>query len=178
MAELFIKCDTDDVRGMYESHTFSYKGDSGLNLFFPRDQLIPGNSTVLVDLSISCEMKKYVTGFKLGNTELFVNTSYLMIPRSSIYKTPLRQANSIGLIDSKYRGNIKVAIDNIRSDPFTVRKGSSLFQVITPSLEQFNVVLTDKLSESDRNEGFGSSDRKSELTVDHSTPIYFDLKIE
>ena len=39
-------------------------------------------------------------------------TGYYSYPRSSISKTPLLLANNVGIIDSGYRGNIKVAFDN------------------------------------------------------------------
>ena len=37
------------------------------------------------------------------------------MPRSSISKTPLRLANSIGLIDGGYRGEIMAPCDNIKN---------------------------------------------------------------
>ena len=37
------------------------------------------------------------------------NIGYYLYPRSSISKTPLILANSVGIIDSGYRGNIKAA---------------------------------------------------------------------
>ena len=36
---------------------------------------------------------------------------FYVYPRSSISKTPLRMANSVGIIDSGYRGNLKFAVD-------------------------------------------------------------------
>ena len=156
--DLFIKCENDNVRKMYENHGFFFKGDSGLDLFFKETQVIPGNSTVLVDLGIACELKEKNTVFRIGNTELFVNKSFFLMPRSSIYKTPLRLANSVGLIDAGYRGNLMVAVDNIKSESYTIKKNDRLFQIVSADLEPFNIVLTDKLSESRRNAGgFGST---------------------
>ena len=43
----------------------------------------------------------------------YLPTSYMLVPRSSISKTPLRMANSIGIIDAGYRGEIMAAVDNI-----------------------------------------------------------------
>jgi dUTP pyrophosphatase len=157
MAKLFIKTDNESIAKMYTEHSAAYEGDSGIDLFFPENLIIPAKGTVLIDLGVSCEMRHTSKVFKLGETQLFVNKSYLLIPRSSIYKTPLRQCNSMGLIDSKYRGNIKVAVDNISDKPYEVKKGQKLFQIITGDLEPFTLVLTDSLTESARGLGFGSS---------------------
>jgi dUTP pyrophosphatase len=158
MAKLFIKAETEEIGKMYTEHSSAYEGDSGIDLFFPENIIIPAKGTVLIDLLIACEMRHTSNVFKLGETQLFVNKSYLLIPRSSIYKTPLRQCNSMGLIDSKYRGNIKVAVDNISDKSYEIKKGQKLFQIITGNLEPFTLVLTDNLSDSSRGKlGFGSS---------------------
>mgnify|MGYP001562240565 CR=1 FL=1 len=156
--ELHIKA-SPEVLSFYEDHSFAEKGDSGLDLFFPNDIIIPAHKTVLVDLGISCELKVIQTNFKLGSENiLYVNKSLLMMPRSSIYKTPLRMANSLGLIDSEYRGILKVPIDNISDIDYNIKKGQKLFQLVAPNLEQFNIVLSDKLSSTERGQkGFGSS---------------------
>jgi dUTPase len=52
-----------------------------------------------------------------------VSFPYFIFPRSSIWKKPLRLANSTGIIDSGYRGEIGVALDNIRDEPFVIEKG-------------------------------------------------------
>ena len=41
----------------------------------------------------------------ISNSKTF-NTGYYMYPRSSLSKTKLRLANSVGIIDSGYRGNL------------------------------------------------------------------------
>jgi len=81
------------------------------------------------------------------------------MPRSSIYKTPLRLANTIGLIELKYRGHIIAAIDNIRNNPYKSVRGERLFQLVSPSLDTFNVVVTiNDLSTTQRGSGgFGST---------------------
>ena len=86
------------------------------------------------------------------------NVSYFVIPRSSISKTPLMLANSIGLIDAGYRGSIFAPVYNTSDSPYVVHKGTKLFQVILPSLEHFDIEFVDSLSETERGDkGFGSS---------------------
>lgn len=156
--ELHIKL-SEEVKEFYIDHTFAEKGDSGLDLFFPRDILIPANSTVLVDLDIQCELKVIDTHFKFGTTNsLYRNKSLFMMPRSSIYKTPLRMSNSVGLIDSAYRGMLKIPLDNIRDQDYLIKRGQKLCQLVAPDLEQFNLVISDSLTATIRGEkGFGSS---------------------
>jgi dUTP pyrophosphatase len=170
--DLCIKCEDNDVKDMYVNHGFFYKGDSGIDIFFKEKQTIPKGSTVLIDLGIACEMKEKNTVFNFGKVELFVNKSYFLMPRSSIYKTPLRLSNSVGLIDSCYRGNLKVALDNFSDKDYTVHKGERLFQIVSGNLEPFNIILTDKLSETRRGQsGFGSSNNLSNSSSSGNSSI-------
>jgi len=53
----------------------------------------------------------------------------LLLPRSSIAVTPYRMANSIGLIDQGYRGEVKAKVDVIQSGQHVVEQGTRLFQI-------------------------------------------------
>lgn len=68
------------------------------------------------------------------DTETGLFRAYWMSPRSSISKTPLRLANSLGLIDAGYRGTLLAAVDLLGSDDFAVHEGDRYFQVVTPDL--------------------------------------------
>ena len=83
-----------------------------------------------------------------------------LLPRSSLSKTPLRMANSVGLIDASYRGTIRAAVDHRGDTPYTVRRGDRLFQLAAPSLCPLECMITDTLPPSERGEGgFGSTGR-------------------
>ena len=56
--------------------------------------------------------------------------AFWLLPRSSISRTPLRMANSVGLIDAGYRGPIMAAVDGVSP----VRENTRLFQLVTPDL--------------------------------------------
>jgi len=149
--KLLVKPLNEELYLKYSNHTHYNQGDSGLDLFFPEDIVVPANSLgFMVDLQIQSEA--------LNNDQ---NLSYWLMPRSSISKTPLRMSNSIGLIDAGYRGNIMVALDNHSSEPFTIQKDTRLFQICSPILEPIDVEvleLGENLSETDRgNNGFGST---------------------
>lgn len=60
----------------------------------------------------------------------------LLLPRSSLSATPFRLSNSIGLIDSGYRGEVKAKVDvldrlaiNPNDDQYIVNYGTRLFQI-------------------------------------------------
>ena len=96
-------------------------------------------------------------------------SGYYMYPRSSISKTPLRLANSVGIIDSGYRGDLMAKVDNINgfscdsdsgdSVDYVVSQHSRLFQVCAPDLSPFaSVEIVDSLDDTTRGAGgFGST---------------------
>ena len=80
------------------------------------------------------------------------------MPRSSISKTPLRQCNSVGLIDGGYRGEIMAAVDNVKDEPYTVEPGQRLFQLVAMDGSPIHFELVSMLTETGRGEGgFGST---------------------
>ena len=129
---------------MYENHGHFHEGDAGLDLYIVSKQTIKPNESTLIHLGISCE-----------NLE---NKPYMLMPRSSIAKTPLRLSNSIGLIDAGYRGEIMAAVDNIKNIPFTLEVGQRLFQLVGMDGSEINFELVKNLSASSRGSGgFGST---------------------
>lgn len=122
--------------------------DSGIDLFCPEDVDIYPGETKMIDFKVKCTMN-------LGD----ISTGFLLIPRSSISKTTLRLANSVGVIDVGYRGNIKGVFDNISKDKiYKVKKGDRLVQICSAHLFPLEVKLVDSLSETIRGEGgFGST---------------------
>ena len=85
-------------------------------------------------------------------------TAYI-IPRSSIgAKTPLRLSNSVGLIDSDYRGPLGVLYDNISDSDYTINAGDRIAQLLIRPVNRFKAKIVDTLETTERNEGgFGST---------------------
>ena len=138
-----IKALTDSVR-KEEYGKYNKPGDSGLDL--------PAVATVTIGPG---EMTFIEFGISAATAE---GKSYFLMPRSSIIKTPLRMANSIGLIDAGYRGPIKAPVDNISSEPYTVEAGTRLFQLVAAGLEPITFEFVDELDETERGAGgFGST---------------------
>jgi dUTP pyrophosphatase len=134
----------------YDEVKTTHEGDSGIDLFFPDEIIINAGETKLVDLKIKSQM--------FESEENYQAISYDLRARSSIYKTPLRIANSAGLIDAGYTGNIKVALDNIKDYDYRIAKGQSLVQLVAGDLKQIIIKKVDALKETSRGEkGFGST---------------------
>ena len=142
--KLRVKPTSEVVRLMYENHGHFHEGDAGLDLFIIEKQVIEPGETSRIKLGISCE-----------NMD---QKPYLLMPRSSISKTPLRLCNAIGLIDAGYRGEIMAAVDNIKQQSYEVEKGQRLFQLVSMDGGPIYFELVDVLSTSKRGEGgFGST---------------------
>lgn len=95
-------------------------------------------------------------------TEDETDTHYWLVPRSSLYKRGLMMANSVGVIDSSYRGELKAPIARLPGTGLIeLTAGDRLFQIVAPDMGWIKEVRVVKgLPETARGEkGFGSSGR-------------------
>lgn len=85
----------------------------------------------------------------------------LLFPRSSISKTPLRMANSVGVIDAGFTGEIKVPLYNTSDVGIRdINKYERIAQLVIVPLADVSIEIVDELEESERgNGGFGSTGR-------------------
>ena len=142
--KLNILAVNDEAVELYSNHSTFNEGDSGLDLFFTEDvNLNPNEFGRCVSLNIKTAMED-----ENGNY-----LSYYLYPRSSISKTPIRMANSVGIIDAGYRGELKVCLDNHSSESYIIQKNTRLFQICSADLKPFNFELVEELNDTDRGEG-------------------------
>ena len=82
-------------------------------------------------------------------------------PRSGLAaQFGLTLLNSPGTIDSDYRGEVRVLLINHGSEPFTVRRGERLAQLVVAPAPRVRFVEVEDLAPSSRGEGgFGSTGR-------------------
>lgn len=82
-------------------------------------------------------------------------------PRSGLaLKHGITMLNSPGTIDADYRGEIGVIVVNHGSEPFTIRSGERIAQLVVAPVVRAQLILVDELSETDRGEGgFGHTGR-------------------
>ena len=147
--------------------------DSGFDLFIPFDYSeheygYTGNRlspvTFRAPLGVKCSMSRFNAAYKKSSA-----SGYYLYPRSSIVKTPFRLSNSVGIIDSGYRGEIMAVVDNIDAVNNDIKTClnkymppmSRMFQICSPTLEPFMIQIVDsedKLGLTERGSGgFGST---------------------
>lgn len=99
---------------------------------------------------------KVFTGISCEPSEGWVLMAF---PRSSICKKGLSLANSIGLIDNNYRGEIMAIFNKLRPDAH-ITLGERIIQLVPLRIPRLIIEEVEELSTSERGEGgFGSSGR-------------------
>ena len=68
-----------------------------------------------------------------SNDFLKSDSHFWLAPRSSIFKSGLLMANSMGVIDKSYRGELKAPVWSMTGDS-TVSRGDRLFQIVAPDM--------------------------------------------
>jgi dUTP pyrophosphatase len=122
--------------------TYAKAGDAGMDLY--------ATEMEWDDHGNSC----YCTGLSLEIPAGYVG---LIFPRSSISKTPHTLRNSVGVIDSGYRGEVMVKFGG-NSSAESYKKGDRIAQVMILPYPKIHFVESQDLSESERGSGgFGST---------------------
>lgn len=140
----------EKVKEYYANFMHHHEGDSGIDLYNFSPVTVDFLKVGTVDFEIKCEMlcletNKYV--------------SYLLLPRSSISKTAFMMANSVGLIDAGYRGNIMAKIRCFDESNNTLPVGAH-FQIVAPDLGPIKVNIVSDLKKTSRDDGgFGSTNQ-------------------
>ncbi len=82
-------------------------------------------------------------------------------PRSGLaFKHGVTVLNSPGTVDADYRGEVSVLLINHGEEPFTIRRGERIAQLVIAAVTQANLVVVAALPSTDRGSGgFGSTGR-------------------
>lgn len=157
---LYIQIDgNDELREMYrikvEEHNNKVDNnlyaDSGFDIYISCDEpiFIPKSLHNAIDLNIKAAA--YI--------DMNKPSGFYLYPRSSLSLTSLRLSNSVGIIDSGYRGKLKCYFD-CHDDCF-IYNFQRLVQICMPNLQPFKVIIIeniDILGNTLRGEcGFGST---------------------
>jgi len=120
--KLFVDSNDNDLKNKYLNNAYAHNNkiinnptsiDAGFDLLTPTNIPFFANNVNKLDLNVICSAKMYTD----KNTNF--NTGYYMYPRSSISKTPLRLANSTGIIDAGYRGHLMGMFDVVNGQSIT-----------------------------------------------------------
>ncbi len=129
--------------------TFGTEFSAGADLYSAEEEVViaPG------------ETKFIGTGLA---TAIPVGTVGLIYARSGLAcKKGLAPANKVGVIDSDYRGEIKVALHNHGKEPQTVAKNERVAQMVITPYYSVDYVESDSLDQTERGAGgFGSTGRQ------------------
>lgn len=129
-----------------EAPTYAYPGDAGLDLRSSVDEVLEPFERKMIPCGISVAIPTGHAG--------------LVIPRSGLAaKHGISIVNAPGLIDSGYRGELKVILVNLDAHtPFTIARGDRIAQLVVIETPVVSLSEADELSETDRGTGgFGSS---------------------
>ncbi|MBU0993844.1 MAG: dUTP diphosphatase [Proteobacteria bacterium] len=75
-------------------------------------------------------------------------------PRSGLaVKHGIGIINSPGTIDSDYRGEVKIAVINLGREPYTIKRGDRIAQMIIKKVYQAKVEIVEELDDTDRSTG-------------------------
>lgn len=128
---------------------YATHGDAGFDLCSTQDIEIEAGCRSLVPCGFAIEIPDGYAG--------------LVIPRSGLaIKHGISIVNAPGLIDSGYRGEIKVILINTDAkQTFHIKRGDRIAQMMIIAYPAINFVLSDELSGSDRGQGgFGSTGKR------------------
>jgi len=126
--------------------SYAHEGDAGLDLRSAADFAIPPFGRVLVGTGVAVAVPAGYAGF--------------VQPRSGLALTHgLSLVNTPGLIDSHYRGEIKVILVNLDpATPIEIRRGDKIAQLVVQPVAQCDLVESTSLDSTARGEGgFGST---------------------
>ena len=137
---------TVDVAGGAKVPTYAHETDAAADLYAAKDiTLAPYSMGNIIS-----------TGIKIQLPEGWLA---MILPRSSMgTKTALRLSNSVGLIDSGYRGELGIIYDNLSEKEYEIKAGDRIAQLLVMPNYRFQAKVVDILANSDRGEGgFGAS---------------------
>ncbi|KAF0207603.1 MAG: dUTP diphosphatase [Actinomycetota bacterium] len=126
--------------------SYAHAGDAGLDLFAAENRILQPFERALIPTGIAVAIPEGFAGF--------------VLPRSGLaIKRGLSVVNSPGLIDSHYRGEIKVIAINMDAHAqIEIGRGEKIAQLVIQRVEVVELIEVDQLNETARGEGgFGST---------------------
>ena len=125
--------------------TAAYASDAGLDLSSVEDAVLQPGERRMVATGLAVAIPEGHAGF--------------VQPRSGLaHKHGIAVVNSPGLIDAGYRGELRVVLLNTGREPFEIRRGDRIAQLVVLRLPEIDVQEVDELPDSVRApRGFGAT---------------------
>lgn len=176
--KIFVDSDDEKLKNIYNEAATKHNKkiqdcpdiiDAGFDLYAPLQQSKSQNEIQEIIFSSSIVNKldfKIICSAQITNhsTNKTYNTGYYMYPRSSISKTRLRLANSVGIIDAGYRGHIMAMLDVIGNTDtnYEGKAYERYIQICAPGLIPMTIEIVDNIEslgeKTERGQGgFGST---------------------
>ena len=123
----------------------AHEGDAGVDMAANEAHTVGVGETVIVGTGISMAIPVGYAGFVLPRSGLAVRHGVTV-------------ANAPGLIDSGYRGELRVGLINHGSEPFSIEPGDRIAQLVIMKVESPTFVDATTLDDTARGDGgFGST---------------------
>ncbi|MBI2450617.1 MAG: dUTP diphosphatase [Candidatus Nealsonbacteria bacterium] len=121
---------------------FAYEGDAGMDIFSCEDCKIEPFEKKAISTGLKIAVPAGFAGFIWDKSGLALNNSLKTMA---------------GVLDSGYRGELKIILMNLGKEPYEVKKGQKVAQLIIKKIEKPEII-EDVLDDTERGErGFGSS---------------------
>ncbi|TET65389.1 MAG: dUTP diphosphatase [Candidatus Aminicenantes bacterium] len=121
---------------------YGHKGDAGLDIFSTIDCVLRKR-----------EVKAIPTGIKVAIPEGYVG---LIWDKSGVSLEGVHRL--AGVVDSGYRGEVKIVMANLSDEPFSIEKGMKIAQLLIQPVVEVEVIEVEDLEATPRGEnGFGST---------------------
>lgn len=146
MNDAEVKLRVRRLDGRVELPAYAYAGDAGLDLRSAEDVTLEPGERRLVSTGLAVAIPDGYAGF--------------VMPRSGLaLREGLSMANTPGLIDAHYRGELKICAINLDpSRPIRIERGERVAQLVIIKVPRVELVEVSSLDETDRGTGgFGSS---------------------
>ncbi len=141
-----IRVKVELVNSTAKLPTYANPTDAGADIYSNEEIIIKPGETKIVKTGLKVAMPK---GYMIN----IYNRS------GQAFKTKLRVANSVGIIDYLYHKEIGVILDNIGTEPIAIHIGDRIAQMIIQQIPMIEWQTVDKVEETERS-GFGSTGTK------------------
>lgn len=121
---------------------YAHEGDAGFDLRSAEDVLIKSGEKTIIPTALSIAVPKGYVGLIWDRSGLAARNSLHCLA---------------GVLDSHYRGEIKVVMINLGNEDFQIEKGMRIAQMLIQPVVQVELKEVDELNETTRGKGFGSS---------------------